>query len=68
MDDIQRDRLIDMGQFMEITGLGRSSLYNRMAAGEIVPVKAGRRTLFSEVEAYAFVQAQLAARQPLHAA
>ncbi len=63
MNEIQRDRLVSVAEFMAITGLGRSSLYNRMAEGEIRPVKVGRRTLFSEAEAYAFVQRQLAARE-----
>jgi hypothetical protein len=33
----------------EITSLGRSSLYSLLGRGEIVAIKAGRRTLF-EVE------------------
>jgi predicted DNA-binding transcriptional regulator AlpA len=62
--DTKRDRLIDLSERCRITGEGRSTLYERMKRQEVTVVKLGRRTLFSEAEAYAFVQQQLeAARQ-----
>lgn len=63
-----RDRLVSVDEACRICGLGRSALYERMKTRELTVVKLGRRTLFSEQECFAFVQAKLdEARQP-HAA
>jgi predicted DNA-binding transcriptional regulator AlpA len=56
-----RDRLIDLNERSRITGEGRSTIYERIKAREVTVVKLGRRTLFSEAEAYAFVKAKLEA-------
>ena len=59
-----RDRLISLEEAGRITGLGRSSLYERLGK-DFTAVKLGRRTLLSEDEAYSFVQGKLeAARNP----
>ena len=64
MTSLAQDRLIPIAERSRITGEGRSTIYERMKAGQITVVKDGRRTLFSEAEAYAHVQAKLAtARQ-----
>ena len=55
------DRLIDINERSHITGEGRSTIYERIKADEVTVVKLGRRTLFSEAEAYAFVKAKLEA-------
>ena len=53
-----RDRLISLEEAGRITGLGRSSLYERLGK-DFVAVKVGRRRLFSEQECFAFVQERL---------
>ena len=55
-----RDRLISMEEAGRITGLGRSSLYERLGK-DFTVVKLGRRTLLSEAQAYQFVQDRLEA-------
>ena len=57
----ERDRLIDLSERARITGEGRSTIYERIKAREVTVVKLGRRTLFSEAEAYEFVKAKLEA-------
>lgn len=56
-----RDRLIPLSERSRITGEGRSTLYERIKAKEVTVVKLGRRTMVSEADAYAFVQAKLQA-------
>lgn len=63
-----KDRLIDVAERCRITGEGRSTLYERIKRGEVTVVKLGRRTLFSEQEAFAFVQSQLEAARQLQSA
>ena len=47
-------------------GIGRSTLYTLIAAGQIATVKIGRRTLIAETELQRFVGAlSKAARAPL---
>ena len=57
----ERDRLISLAERSRITGEGRSTIYERIKARQITVVKDGRRTLFSEAEAYAWVESKLAA-------
>ena len=57
---MSQDRLIDIHERSRITGEGRSTIFARIKAGQITAVKDGRRTLFSEAEAFAHVQAKLA--------
>ena len=61
MTSTAQDRLIPIAERSRITGEGRSTIYERMKAGQITVVKDGSRTLFSEADAYAHVQAKLAA-------
>lgn len=60
-----RDRLVPIDEACHITGLGRSAFYERLKAAELTPVKLGRRTLVSEQECFAFVQAKLAEAREL---
>jgi excisionase family DNA binding protein len=63
-----RDRLVSVDEACRICGLGRSALYERLKANELTVVKLGRRTLFSEQECFAFVQARLDEARQLQAA
>lgn len=64
----ERDRLISLADRSRITGEGRSTIYERIKARQITVVKDGWRTLLSEAEAYAWVQAKLAAARQREAA
>lgn len=55
-------RLIAFGGVIEITSLKRTKLYELIKAGELRPVKLGKKTVFLESEVIAWVQAQLDAR------
>ena len=57
----ERDRLIPLAERSAITGESRSVIYERIKLNELTAVKLGRRTMFSEAEAFAFVQAKLKA-------
>ena len=57
-----RNRLINIRQVREITSLGHTSIYKLINAGELRPTKLGRKTVFSEAEVIAWVDAKLAAR------
>lgn len=41
-------RLVGIAAVMQATSLSRASVYRRIEAGELKPIKIGRRTLFSE--------------------
>lgn len=45
-----------MSELRQATGLGKTYLYQRIAAGDLVRLKAGRRTLFSAASAHAFIE------------
>lgn len=55
-------RLIAIPEVSIITSLGKTALYERIKAGELRPVKIGRKTLFAESEIYAWVNQRLASR------
>ena len=58
------DRLISLEEAGRITGLGRSSIYQRLGI-DFTAVKLGQRTLLSANEAHKFVADKLqAARNP----
>lgn len=59
-----QSRLIDLNATIDRTGCGRSSLYKKINAGELTPVRAGiRKLLFSEQEVNVWIEKQLANRQ-----
>jgi predicted DNA-binding transcriptional regulator AlpA len=55
-------RLINVEATLERTGLGKTSLYERIKAREFRPIKLGRRTFFPEEEVTDWVNARIAAR------
>ena len=44
-------KLLSIGEFGGLTGLGRTTIYSEIAAGRLLAVKVGRRTLVPAVEA-----------------
>ncbi len=56
-------RLIGIAEVKQITSLGRTSIYEAIGRGEFKPAKLGRKTVFSESEIVAWVNARLAERQ-----
>lgn len=58
---VEPNRLIALPEFSRITGEGRSSVYQAIARGEILAVKVGRMTRFSELDAYRRVQERIEA-------
>jgi len=57
-------RLIAIPAVTTITSLRKTALYELIKAGELRPVKIGRKTLFAESEIYAWVNNRLASRTP----
>ena len=56
-------RLIALPEVSAITTLGKTSIYELIAAGELRPVKLGRKTVFAECEIYEWVNNRVASRQ-----
>lgn len=57
-----RPRLIDFPAVEDITSLGKTKLYELIKAGELRPIKLGKKVAFSESEIFAWVQNKLDAR------
>lgn len=55
-------RLIAIPAVTAITTLRKTALYELIKAGELHPVKIGRKTLFAEAEIFAWVNQRLASR------
>lgn len=55
-------RLIPLTVVTQITSLRKTALYELIKAGELRPVKLGRKTVFSEAEVNAWVDARLQGR------
>ncbi len=53
----QLPRLLSVNEALHILGMGRTSFYAKLNAGELKALKIGRRTLVSENEILKFVQA-----------
>ena len=56
-------RLIALPEVSHITSLKKTALYQLIAAGELRPVKLGRKTVFAEAEIVAWVEQRLASRE-----
>lgn len=57
-------RLIDLRAVSNITSLKKTKLYEIINAGELRPLKLGRKTVFVEAEVWAWVQLRLESRAP----
>lgn len=55
-------RFIPIPEVSRITSLKKTSLYELIRTGELVPIKLGRKTVFAESEIYAWVNKRLASR------
>jgi excisionase family DNA binding protein len=55
-------RLIDLRSVSSITSLKKTKLYELVKAGELRPIKLGRKTVFAEAEVWAWVQARISSR------
>jgi prophage regulatory protein len=55
-------RLIALPEVSSITSLRKTALYQLIKAGELRPVKLGRKTVFAESEVVAWVNQRLATR------
>ena len=55
-------RLIAIPETLNLTSLCKTALYERIKAGELRPIKLGRKTVFAEAEISAWVNARLASR------
>lgn len=56
-------RLIAIHEVSTITSLRKTALYQLIKAGELRPVKLGRKTVFAESEIFAWVNQRLANRR-----
>lgn len=55
-------RLIDLPELTKLTTLRKTKLYELINAGELRPIKLGRKTVFSEQEVNQWIEAQIAKR------
>lgn len=62
MQATSNPRLIALPAVSQITSLKKTAIYQLIKAGEIRPAKIGRKTVFSEAEIYAWVDARLSSR------
>jgi len=56
-------RLIAIPETLNRTSLCKTALYDRIKAGELRPIKLGKKTVFAESEINAWVQQRLASRE-----
>lgn len=54
-------QLIDVQGVMKFTKLGRATIYRAVQAGELKPLKFGRRTLFTEAQISEWINSKVAA-------
>jgi len=55
-------RLIDLPELTKLTTLRKTKLYELINAGELRPIKLGRKTVFSEQEINQWIETQIAKR------
>lgn len=58
----ENPRLIDVTETTKKTCLGKTKLYELINAGELLPIKLGRKTVFSEQEVNQWIEKQIANR------
>lgn len=56
------ERLLTFHEVMELTTMGRSFLFNEIAAGRIRPIKMGRANRFVESEIEQWIHDRIASR------
>lgn len=56
-------RLLDVVETTYRTSLRKTKLYELINAGELRPIKLGRKTVFSEQEVNAWIEKQIASRK-----
>ena len=56
-------RFIDVPETTNRTSLRKTKLYELINAGELRPIKLGRKTVFSEQEVNAWIEKQIANRK-----
>lgn len=56
-------RLIAIPETLNRTSLCKTALYERIKAGELRPIKLGKKTVFAEAEITAWVNSRLASRE-----
>ncbi len=57
------DRLHTVTETAQLLHISRGNLYRLVAEGKLIPIKLGKRTLFSEKELEAFIEGLKRARQ-----
>ena len=62
MINIQQPRLIDIPETTNRTSLRKTKLYELINAGELRPIKLGRKTVFCEQEVNQWIEKQIANR------
>ena len=55
-------RLIDLPELTKLTTLRKTKLYELINAGQLRPIKLGRKTVFSEQEINQWIETQIAKR------
>ncbi|MDO9152091.1 AlpA family transcriptional regulator [Methylotenera sp.] len=55
-------RLLDVSETTNRTSLRKTKLYELINAGELRPIKLGRKTVFSEQEVNQWIETQIAKR------
>lgn len=55
-------RLLDVSETTNRTSLRKTKLYELINAGELRPIKLGRKTVFSEQEVSQWIETQIAKR------
>ncbi len=59
----QPTRLIALPETSRKTCLGKTKIYALINAGELLPIKLGRKTVFSEQEVDAWIEKQISNRK-----
>jgi len=54
------NRLLPFPELIQRTSLKKTKLYELINAGELHPIKLGRKTVFSEIEVNEWIEAQIA--------
>jgi len=62
MDHQSPPRFLDVQETTHRTSLRKTKLYQLISAGELRPIKLGRKTVFSEQEVNAWIEKQIAKR------